>query len=109
MRVVHLALCAALWAGQAVVTFAEERVTADSIRVMIERGLPLGASRNDVEAFLSRQKLPFSFDRFQNRYQSIIRDVPHRASVDYAIVIYIYLDDVGGFSSAEVRDSFTRP
>jgi hypothetical protein len=65
-----------------------------------------GADAQVIEAHLRERKLPFSYDRFANRYQSIIRDPDSDA---HAITIYIRLDPDGRFAGVEARDSYTMP
>lgn len=56
-----------------------------------------------------KHDLPYSYDSFSKRYQSIIRNVSPDPKVDQAIVIHLYVDDEKRFTKEEVRDSFTAP
>jgi hypothetical protein len=85
----------------------ERKMTAGEVRSSIDRALATGASAADIEQFFRQHDLPYTYDRFAKRYQSIIRDVSPDPTVDHAIVIYIYVDDAKTFTKAEVRDSFT--
>jgi hypothetical protein len=86
-----------------------KQVTTKDVKSMIAAELPRGASAEAVEAFFQRHELPYSYDRFSRRYQSIIRDVSRTPGVDQAIVIYLYVDGEKRFTTAEVRDTFTAP
>lgn len=86
-----------------------EKATSEGVRVLIESELALGASSQEIESFFNRHSLPFGFDRYANRYYGIIRDVSPDPGVDQAIVIYLNVDELKRFKSAEVRDSFTAP
>lgn len=108
MHAARLLLFAILCIGLCIAALAAEKVSVDQVKAMIAGGLSTGANRQEIEAFLIRHNLPYSFDRFQNRYQSIIRDAPGKAT-DRAIVIYINLDESGRFASSEIRESFTMP
>ena len=67
----------------------------------------MGASSYEVEAFFKRHNIGYSYDRFYQRYQAIIRDVDDSWIVDQAVIIYVYVDEEKSFVSSEVRDSFT--
>lgn len=72
----------------------------------IHAHLQPGAPREAVEWYLAQAGFHYSFDRFANRYQAIIR---HPDSSFHAISIYIYLSPEGFFERAEARDSYTFP
>lgn len=85
----------------------ERKMTSVEVQTSIDRALVSGSSAADIERFFEANKLPYTYDRFAQRYQSIIRDVSKERGVDHAIVIHIYVDDARKFIRAEVRDSFT--
>ena len=64
---------------------------------------------SEVVSFFEKHQITYSFDRFANRYQAIIRDVATGPGVDQAIVIHVHVDEDRRFLGAEVRDSFTAP
>jgi hypothetical protein len=80
--------------------------TPQEVEAELLAALGHGASTQAIESYLRQRKLPFSYDRFSNRYQSIIRDPDSDA---HAISIYISLDTDGRFAGVEVRDSYTMP
>ena len=84
-----------------------DKIAAEDVRVAIEGKLTVGADTNRIESFFERHDLPYDYDRYANRYQSIIRDVSRFPWVDKAIVIYIYVDHEKKFVRAEVRESLT--
>ena len=80
---------------------APEQVKSD-----IERHLKPGDPHTAVEKALKGQKLGFSYDKYANRYQSIIRQ---RHSNFKAVVIHVYLDEQRRFLRVETRNSYTSP
>ena len=83
------------------------KTKADEVRQLIAKELPVGSSAESVEAFFQRHKIEYSWDRFANRYQAIIRGVSKNSKLlDQAIVIYINVDAEKRFVNAEVQDSF---
>ncbi len=82
---------------------------AAEIRELIAAELQPGKSAEQIERFFESKDITYSYDRFANRYQAIIRDVATGRNADQAIVIYINVDEKRRFLSAEVRDSFTAP
>ena len=83
------------------------KTKAVEVRGLIANELSVGTSSYEVEAFFRRHNIGFSFNRFDQRYQAIIRDVDDSWIVDQAVVIHIYVDEEKSFVSSEVRDSFT--
>lgn len=83
------------------------KTKAVEVRELIANELNVGASSYEVEAFFKRHNIGYSFNRFDQRYQAIIRDVDDSWIVDQAVVIHIYVDEEKSFVSSEVRDSFT--
>ena len=82
---------------------------ANEVRELISKELAHGASSEAIEQFFDRHEITYSFDRFTNRYQAIIRDVATGPGVDQAVVIHVHVDEDRRFLGAEVRDSFTAP
>jgi len=65
-----------------------------------------GDSAEKIEEYFQSQQLGFSFDKYQDRYQSIIRS----PSTDFhAIVIFVNVDAEKRFKSVQVQDSYTGP
>jgi hypothetical protein len=80
--------------------------TPEAIEAEISAALHKGASAEAIERYLDQRNLTFSYDRFSNRYQTIIRDPESDA---HAITIYILLDDQKRYADVEARDSYTLP
>lgn len=80
---------------------------AEEVRRLIDAELHFGTDSQEIEAFFERHGITYSYDRFQHRYQAIIRDVS--PALDQAVVIYIYIDEAGCFKHFEVHNSFTTP
>ena len=83
---------------------AIERVQAKAqeLNLRIESDLPPGASAEDIEVFLTRHEILFSYDRFQNRYQGIVRI--DRGS---GVSVYLYVDSNKRFVRGEAQTYFT--
>ena len=79
-------------------------VTTAEVLNQIEASLGPGDSSERIEAYFAQRGLGASFDRFQQRYQSIIR---HPDSNYHAIVIYVYVDEDRRFTRAEAYDTYT--
>ena len=79
-------------------------VTPSEVVSQIEASLGPGDNSEKIEAYFAEQELGASFDRFNQRYQSIIR---HPDSNYHAIVIYVYVDKEHRFTRAEANDSYT--
>ena len=79
-------------------------VTPSEVLDRIESSLRPGDNAEKIEAYFDQQQLDASFDRFNQRYQSIIR---HPKSNYHAIVIYIYVDEERRFTRAEAKNSYT--
>ncbi len=79
------------------------------IRHTISSSLKRNASRRDIEEFFANVGWRYTFDDFNSRYQLIVREVSKDPAVDQAIVIYIYVDREGRFTTFETVDSFTAP
>ncbi len=80
--------------------------TPEAVEAEISAALHKGASPEAIERYLEQRNLTFSYDRFTNRYQSIIRDPESDA---HAITIYVLLDDQKRYADVEARDSYTLP
>ena len=107
-KIGKLTLGVALAAG--LVPFAiytNDRVSVDTVRAMIDEDLSIGASTQEIESFFEQHGLANSFDRFQDRYQSIIRDVSPYSFIDKSVRIYVHTDSERKFVRAEVFLSYT--
>jgi uncharacterized membrane protein len=81
---------------------APQKHTAEEIQIMVNREIKAGASSGEIEAFLRKQKIKFSYDKFAGRYQSLIR----RGEFS-AIVLYVNVDERKRFVRAEAQNSYT--
>ena len=80
---------------------------AEEIRQLLATELQVGADAQEIEAFFKRHNITYSYDRFNQSYNGIIRDVS--PVLDQAIVIHVYVDEEKQFQRAEVSNSFTAP
>ena len=78
------------------------QMTKEEVSTLIARELVIGAPSTDIEAFFKRHDLPFTYDRIQDRYQSLIRITEF-----HAILIYIYVSKDKDFARAEVKNGYT--
>lgn len=85
------------------------KTKAEEVNNLITSELEVGAGAQAIETFFERHDMVFSYNRFDQRYQAIIRDVAKDQKVDQAILIHVYVDDQRRFVRAEVKDSFTGP
>lgn len=85
------------------------KYTSTTVSDRIESELSPGSTSERIEKFFVNAGLAYSYDRFNMRYQSIIRDASTDSRVDHAIVIHIYVDSQQRYVRHEVRDSFTAP
>ena len=93
--------------GEIIVLSGVNEKKAEEVKILIEAELRVGSTSDEIEHFFNEHHIVFSYDRFSERYQGIIRDVSDDDEVDQAITIYIYLDKEKLFKLLEVEDSFT--
>lgn len=78
----------------------------------LNKALKVGDSREKIESTLKDIKSDFSYDKYQQRYTAIVRDV-YGASFNgapfRAISVDIYLDKSGNMSRIEVVNVYTAP
>jgi DNA-binding transcriptional regulator PaaX len=85
------------------------KTKAEEVSNLITSELKVGDGAQTIEAFFERHDIAFSYNRFDQRYQAIIRDVAGDPKVDQAIVIHVYVDHQRRLVRSEVKDSFTGP
>ena len=85
----------------------ENKMTAKKIRSIINQELSVKDSSQDIEGFLESMKITYSYDKYNNRYQCIIRDPSGKIIGYHSIVIYINVDEQKRYVSSEVFDSYT--
>jgi hypothetical protein len=78
--------------------------TPEQVEAEFSSALAPGDNADAIEAYFRKRGLEFSYDRFTNRYNAIIR---HPESDYHAITIYVLLDPQKRFSGVEARDSYT--
>lgn len=72
--------------------------------------LQAGSSDMLIKSFLERHKINYSYDRFNNRYQGIIRKIDGDRKFKENIcdvVVYINLNDDKSYLSSEFLESYT--
>jgi len=101
-------LCSSLWAS--------ELTTVEGIQSSIEKNLSIGASREDIESYLTSVNLSHSYDQYQFRYQAIVRESEAQCKFegvflwlfyDCAILVFINLNQNDTYKSHEVSHSYT--
>ncbi|SFX46894.1 hypothetical protein SAMN03097694_2338 [Janthinobacterium lividum] len=60
-----------------------------------------------IRDFLLRHNINYSYDKFSNRYQGIIRGAMNERGVDCAVVVYINVTNEGKYLSSEFVESYT--
>ena len=78
--------------------------TPDEVEAKINSSLKPGDSAELIEKYFDEEGLGLSYDRFANRYNSIIR---HPKSNYHAITIDVYVDEEKRFIRVEANDSYT--
>ncbi|MDB5823134.1 MAG: hypothetical protein JWR21_1838 [Herminiimonas sp.] len=77
----------------------------EEVRHLLEKELKVGATRERVDKVMKNAGIPYSYDQFQNRYQSTIFE--SRCGPYQAVSIYVYFDSSMKMSKVEVFDSYT--
>ena len=85
----------------------KDRITVPEVRAAIDRELRVGAAPQEIELFLTKHGFEYSYDKYNNRYQAIIRDISHNPFVDKALQVRVNLDDAKTYRSADVFTSYT--
>ncbi len=78
-------------------------ITPEEVEEKINSTLKPGDSAEKIEAYFEKEGLGSSYDRFLNRYQSIIR---HPESNFHAITIYVYVDENKRFIRIQADDVY---
>jgi len=79
---------------------------AHKLETAAKSELHIGDSKKTIEEFFSRHSITFSFDKYQVRYQGIIRNIYRFSPFNAAVVVYVKVDDSGNFLSAEFLPLF---
>lgn len=82
-------------------------MTSGQIRSKIERELNTGDSAIKIENFLKLNEITYSFDKYNNRYQCIVRNPSGKETGYHSIVIYITVNERKQYLASEVFDSYT--
>ena len=85
----------------------EGTTNAKSVLTEINAALSKGDGPEVIEGYFKNRGLAASYDRFSNRYQSIIRNLG--GPFDHAVVIYVYVDERKRLLRVETHDSYTGP
>ena len=91
------------------ILYGYNKEAAVEVRQLMAAELNVGDEASDIESFFEKNGIDYSYDRFSQRYQAIIRDVSTNPTVDQAVVINVAVDRQKRLLSYEVRDSFTAP
>ena len=79
-------------------------LTLGEVKTRFEENVAIGGSPADIKSALGDLATAYSWDRFNEGYQAIIR---HPNSNFHAITIYVYVDNQRRYERIEVNDSFT--
>ena len=79
---------------------------AVDVRKALTEKLNVGDESLAIEQVLVSNSIQFTYDRFANRYQGIIRDPKSDA---HAVVVYVNVDKERRFLSCETHDTYTMP
>ena len=82
------------------------KTVAAEFRMLVEREVPVGTTRLDVEQFFEHHDISFEYDDyFYNRYDAIVRNVESDSRlVKQSVVIRVYIGDNGRVVRTEVFD-----
>ncbi|PKH98707.1 hypothetical protein CXF78_17395 [Shewanella sp. 11B5] len=78
--------------------------TSEQVERNIVQSLKVGDDAKAIENYLNAQNIPFTYDKYTNRFQGIIRG---KSSSLQAITISIVLDNQQRYINVEVNDSYT--
>lgn len=98
---------AAALAGLSLVTGACEgscEAMAKEIRADLEKKLQAGDSREKIESTLENMGISYTYNEFDNRYSSTVRENCQKFAV---VTVYVHLDDKMQMSSIEVFNTYT--
>ncbi len=85
---------------------ANDFPSAKQLQGELQAAMKVGDSREKIESVLKGRSLETTYDKYSQRYQSIMR----RPTTDFhAIVIYVNVDKERRFVSVEAHDSYTAP
>ncbi len=96
-----------LWVVLAVVSLSSCCADLDKEKISAElhKDLHVGDSREKAELVLKSRGIEFSYDEYQQRYQSNIRG--ENCAFDKSVLVFIYLNKSGLVSKIEVSNSYT--
>jgi hypothetical protein len=77
----------------------------EEIKALLNKELKVGDSKERVQEVLNGAEIKYSFDQFQNRYQSTVYD--ERCGQDDAVSITVSFDPSGKMLKVEVFESYT--
>lgn len=79
----------------------------DELRALLNREIKVGDGREKVDLVLKNAGIDYSYDAYQNRYGSTVRD--DRCGSWRAISVYVNFDLSGKVAGIEVFESYTAP
>jgi hypothetical protein len=77
----------------------------NEIKTLLQKNIKIGDDRKKVDAVLKNADIDYTYDEFQNRYGSTIRDA--ECGSWQAISVYVNFNKSGKVSGVEVFDSYT--
>lgn len=81
-----------------------KNMSSKHVRSIIDDELSLKDTSQEIENFLNSKGITYSYDKYNRRYQCIVRD---KDVGKHSIVIYINVDEEKRYVSSEVFDSYT--
>ena len=81
------------------------RPKTEEVRNLFNRQLKVGDTREKVDEVLKKAGIGYSYDRFENRYQSTVYD--SQCGPNQAASIYVYFDASNEITEVEVRETYT--
>ena len=82
-------------------------MSSEHVRSVIDEELSLKDTSQEIENFLNSKGIMYSYDKYNSRYQCIIRDPSGKERGQHSIVIYINVDDKKRYVGSKVFDSYT--
>lgn len=76
----------------------------------IKQALPIGTSKEKVDAYLSKQNIEHSYHTKENRIYALMRNLaPESTSVSKSLSIIFYFSENGGLTNVQSKIEYTGP
>lgn len=84
-------------------------IIIDKMRSIVDKEIPLGTQRTDVERFLSQRRIEYSYVERENRIYAIVRDTCRGILIECSIDMVFGFDGQRVLISSSVKEGFTGP